>query len=54
MTADWTAAQQLWRERSPMRRPASPDDIAQIVMMLTTSDYLTGEIVMSDGGLNLT
>lgn len=54
MTADWTAAQQLWRERSPMRRPASPDDIAQIVMMLITSDYLTGEIVMSDGGLNLT
>jgi len=54
MTADWTAAQQLWRERSPMRRPASPDDIAQIVMMLIASNYLTGEIVVSDGGLNLT
>jgi len=54
LTADWTAAQQLWRERSPMRRPASPDDIAQIVMMLVASDYLTGEIVVSDGGLSLT
>lgn len=54
MTADWTAAQTLWRERSPMHRAASPDDIAHVVAMLISSDYLTGEIVMSDGGLNLT
>jgi len=54
MTADWTAAQTLWRERSPMHRAASPDDIAHVVAMLASSDYLTGEIVMSDGGLNLT
>jgi NAD(P)-dependent dehydrogenase (short-subunit alcohol dehydrogenase family) len=54
LTAEWTAAQQLWRERSPMRRPANPDDIAQIVTMLIASDYLTGEVVVSDGGLSLT
>jgi NAD(P)-dependent dehydrogenase (short-subunit alcohol dehydrogenase family) len=54
LTADWTAAQQLWRERSPMRRAATPDDIAQAVSMLVASDYLTGEILLSDGGLNLT
>lgn len=54
LTADWTAAQQLWRERSPMRRPASPDDIAQAVAMLVGSDYITGEILLADGGLNLT
>lgn len=54
MTADWTEAQQLWRERAPMRRAASPDDIAQAVAMFVASDYLTGEILLSDGGLNLT
>ena len=54
LTADWTAAQQFWRERSPMRRAASPEDVAQIVAMLVASDYLTGEILLSDGGLNLT
>ncbi|RYF57986.1 MAG: SDR family oxidoreductase, partial [Comamonadaceae bacterium] len=54
LTADWTAAQQLWRERSPMRRAARPEDVAQIVAMLVASDYLTGEILLSDGGLNLT
>lgn len=54
LTADWTQAQQLWRERSPMRRAASPEDIAQAVSLLLQSDYLTGEILLSDGGLNLT
>lgn len=54
LTADWTAAQELWRERAPMRRAASPDDIAHAVAMLVASDYLTGEVLLSDGGLNLT
>ncbi|MDP4572251.1 SDR family oxidoreductase [Pseudomonas sp. LPH60] len=54
MTADWTDAQELWRTRAPMRRAASPDDIAHAVIMLVESDYLTGEILLSDGGLNLT
>ncbi|XAH26094.1 SDR family oxidoreductase [Xylophilus sp. GW821-FHT01B05] len=54
LTADWTAAQKLWREHSPMRRAAKPQDIAQAVAMLVASDYLTGEILLSDGGLNLT
>ncbi len=54
LTADWTAAQTLWRERAPMHRAAKPDDIAQLVSMLVASDYLTGEVLLSDGGLNLT
>ncbi len=54
LTAEWTAAQELWREHSPMQRAASPEDIAQIVAMLVASDYLTGEIVIVDEGLNLT
>ncbi|MFY3135237.1 short-chain dehydrogenase/reductase SDR [Achromobacter xylosoxidans] len=37
-----------------MRRAAQPHDIAQAVAWLVQSDYLTGEILLSDGGLNLT
>jgi NAD(P)-dependent dehydrogenase (short-subunit alcohol dehydrogenase family) len=37
-----------------MRREATPEDIAQAVAMLVASDYLTGEVLLSDGGLNLT
>jgi NAD(P)-dependent dehydrogenase (short-subunit alcohol dehydrogenase family) len=54
MTASWTDAQQTWRDRSPMRRPAKPEDIADIAAMVIASDYLTGEIIVADGGLNLT
>jgi len=54
LTADWTAAQALWRERSPMRRAAQPQDIAQAVALLAASGYMTGEILLLDGGLNLT
>ena len=54
LTQGWAGASTLWRERAPMRREATPDDIAQAVAMLVASDYLTGEVLLADGGLNLT
>ena len=54
LTREWTAAQELWRSKSPMRRAAQPDDIADLVSLLVSSSYLTGEIIVADGGLNLT
>jgi NAD(P)-dependent dehydrogenase (short-subunit alcohol dehydrogenase family) len=54
MTANWPEATELWRTRSPMRRPAKPEDIADLVAALVANDYVTGEIVIADGGLNLT
>jgi len=37
-----------------MGRGAQPNEIADTASMLVASSYLTGEIIMSDGGLNLT
>ena len=54
MSKDWVDAKKLWRERSPMQRGAQPEDIAQIASMLVISNYLTGETIIADGGLNLT
>jgi NAD(P)-dependent dehydrogenase (short-subunit alcohol dehydrogenase family) len=54
MVANWPEATELWNTRSPMRRPAKPEDIADLVAALVASDYVTGEIVIADGGLNLT
>ncbi len=54
MTEDWREARAVWQTRAPMRRPATPEDIAQIAAALIASDYLTGEVVVADGGLNLT
>ncbi|MUL36840.1 SDR family NAD(P)-dependent oxidoreductase [Gloeocapsopsis dulcis] len=54
MSKNWTAARNLWKERSPMGRGAQPEEIAQVASMLIASHYVTGEILISDGGLNLT
>lgn len=54
MTENWIEAQKLWREKSPMKRGAQPEEIAKLASMLITNDYLTGEVILSDGGLNLT
>ncbi|HEY6982135.1 SDR family oxidoreductase [Reyranella sp.] len=54
MTASWADALELWNSRSPMHRPAKPEDIADLVAALVANDYVTGEIVIADGGLNLT
>jgi len=53
MTADWADAQRLWRDRSPMRRAATPEDVADLVAALVSSTYLTGEVILLDGGANL-
>lgn len=54
MSKDWIAARKLWEERSPMGRGAQPEEIAQIASTIIASQYLTGEIIIADGGLNLT
>jgi len=54
LTADWTDAQQLWETRAPMRRSATTADVAHVVAALVDSAYVTGEVVVVDGGMNLT
>ncbi|MBL1260404.1 MAG: SDR family oxidoreductase [Thiotrichaceae bacterium] len=54
MTESWIEAHKLWKEKSPMKRGAKPSEIAHTASMLVSSSYLTGEIILSDGGLNLT
>jgi NAD(P)-dependent dehydrogenase (short-subunit alcohol dehydrogenase family) len=53
LTAGWVGAQELWRTESPMRRPAQPDDVADLISALVRNSYLTGEVILLDGGLNL-
>lgn len=54
MSTGWEAAYELWKTRAPMRRPAKPEDIADLVAAFCANDYVTGEILIADGGLNLT
>jgi NAD(P)-dependent dehydrogenase (short-subunit alcohol dehydrogenase family) len=53
MTASWTDAQELWKTVSPMRRAAQPSDVADLIAAVLANSYLTGEVILLDGGLNL-
>jgi NAD(P)-dependent dehydrogenase (short-subunit alcohol dehydrogenase family) len=54
MTRDWAAAHELWRERAPMRRAARPSEVADQVASVVAGGYLTGAVIVLDGGLHLT
>ena len=54
MTANWPDMLETWKARSPMKRPAKPEDIADLVAALIANQYVTGEILLADGGLYLT
>lgn len=53
LTESWTAAQDLWKTSSPMRRAAHPEDVADLISAVVHNGYLTGEVILFDGGLNL-
>ncbi|WP_155735366.1 SDR family oxidoreductase, partial [Acidithiobacillus ferrooxidans] len=53
LTEDWVAIREQWMREVPMRRSARPGDVAEVAMMLTESTYVTGEVVLVDGGMNL-
>ena len=53
LTESWDEIRERWAQESPMGRSASPTDIADVAWMLTDSRYLTGEVVVVDGGMNL-
>lgn len=52
-TADWDDVRAFVHAQAPLRRSASPGDVAEVVMGLVRSAYVTGEVVVVDGGLGL-
>jgi NAD(P)-dependent dehydrogenase (short-subunit alcohol dehydrogenase family) len=52
-TPDWDDVRAFVLETAPLRRSASPGDVAEVVMALVRSTYVTGEVVTVDGGLHL-
>lgn len=52
-TAEWTDLREAVTVMAPMGRAAIPDDVADVVMALLDSTYVTGQIWVVDGGLGL-
>jgi NAD(P)-dependent dehydrogenase (short-subunit alcohol dehydrogenase family) len=41
------------KNRIPLHREGTVDDVAQAVRLLVTNDFITGEIVVVDGGTSM-
>jgi len=52
-TESWDEIRSLVSAMAPMKRSATPADVAEVVMGVIRSDYLTGEVIVLDGGLGL-
>ena len=52
-TAEWGAVREFVNAQAPLQRTATPEDVAELIMGLARSTYVTGEVVLVDGGLAL-
>ena len=52
-TADWDFVREFVKAQAPLQRTASPEDVAEVILGLARSTYVTGEVVLVDGGLHL-
>ena len=52
-TAEWEGPRDFVSAAAPLRRVATPDDVADAVHGVACSAYMTGEVVLVDGGMHL-
>jgi ketoreductase RED2 len=52
-TADWDFVREATQQIAPLRRTGQPGDVAEVIVALARSAYVTGQIVGVDGGLSL-
>jgi ketoreductase RED2 len=52
-TADWEFVREVVRQVAPLQRSGQPEDVAEVVLALARSTYVTGQIVGIDGGLSI-
>ncbi len=52
-TASWTRARERAQATAPLRRSGQPGDIAEVIVDVAGHAYLTGQVIVVDGGLGL-
>ena len=52
-TQDWGPLHEIIAERAPLGRSAEADDIAQVIADVAAASYMTGQVVVVDGGVTL-
>jgi ketoreductase RED2 len=52
-TEDWDVVREVVRQVAPLQRSGQPEDVAEVVLALAQAAYVTGQVVVIDGGLSL-
>jgi ketoreductase RED2 len=52
-TADWDAIREVVKAQAPLQRSGQPDDISEVALTVAVSTYMTGQVIVVDGGLHL-
>jgi ketoreductase RED2 len=52
-TAEWDTVRAFINAQAPLRRTATSEDVAEVILGLIRASYVTGEVVLVDGGLHL-
>ncbi|HEV3266679.1 MAG TPA: SDR family oxidoreductase [Acidimicrobiales bacterium] len=52
-TAEWDTVRAFVNAQAPLQRTATSEDVAEVILGLVRSSYVTGDVVLVDGGLHL-
>jgi ketoreductase RED2 len=52
-TSDWDAIRKYVANVAPLRRSGTAEDVADVIVSLATTSYVTGQVVVVDGGLTI-
>jgi ketoreductase RED2 len=52
-TEDWDVVREVVKQVTPLKRSGQPEDVAEVVVALAQASYVTGQVVVIDGGLSL-
>ncbi|MEI8051729.1 MAG: SDR family oxidoreductase, partial [Actinomycetes bacterium] len=52
-TQDWDVVRAFVNQIAPLKRSATPEDIAEVIVDLAESRYVTGQVIAVDGGLTI-
>ena len=51
-TKDWELERKFVSAVAPLRRSGTPDDVADVIVSLATTPYVTGQVLVVDGGFS--
>lgn len=52
-TSGWAPLHEAVQSRAPLRRSGEPEDVARAIVDVAANRYMTGQVVVVDGGLTL-